>query len=190
VTGIVKQILFQEGDSVQKGAVLLRLEADKQASQVLQSQANTASSAAMIQMKQASMAQAQAELSASQSRLNLAETEFNRFESLHKQQFVSDLELAQKRTAYDSARADVEVSSKRLHAVKSEVQQARQNTVASGQVVQYNRALADDTVIRAPFSGKIGLKYVAPGDTVSPGQKLVSVVQTDSLKVAFNVPER
>ena len=190
ITGVVKQILFQEGDAVQKGDILIRLEADKQMAQVLQSQANTASNASSIQMKQASLAQAQAELSASESRLNLAETEFKRFETLHHQQFVSDLELAQKRTAYDSAKADLEVAHKRLNAVKSEVSQARQNTAASGQIVHYNQALANDTIIRSPFAGKIGLKYVATGDTVSQGQKLVSVVQTDGLKVAFNVPER
>jgi membrane fusion protein, multidrug efflux system len=190
ITGIVKQILFQEGDTVQKGDVLIRLEADKQTAQVLQSQANSASDAATIQMKQASLAQAQAELTATQSRLNLAETEFRRFETLHKQQFVSDLELAQKHTAYDSAQADVAVAHKRLNSAKSEVSQARQNTAASGQVVHYNQALANDTVIRSPFTGKIGLKYVALGDTVAPGQKLLSVVQTENLKVAFNVPER
>jgi membrane fusion protein (multidrug efflux system) len=46
------------------------------------------------------------------------------------------------------------------------------------------------TEIRAPFTGKIGLKYVSPGAYVTPATALTTISQVDQLKLQFNVPER
>lgn len=46
------------------------------------------------------------------------------------------------------------------------------------------------TEIRAPFSGKMGLRNVSPGAYVTPATILTTISQTDQLKVQFNVPER
>lgn len=46
------------------------------------------------------------------------------------------------------------------------------------------------TEIRAPFSGKIGLKYVSPGSYVSPSTRIASLQEIDPIKVNFSVPER
>lgn len=46
------------------------------------------------------------------------------------------------------------------------------------------------TEIRAPFSGRLGLKNVSPGAYVTPAQILTTISQVNRLKVQFNVPER
>jgi len=46
------------------------------------------------------------------------------------------------------------------------------------------------TEIRAPFSGKLGLKNVSPGAYVSPADVITSISQVDKLKLQFNIPER
>jgi membrane fusion protein (multidrug efflux system) len=46
------------------------------------------------------------------------------------------------------------------------------------------------TEIRAPFSGKLGLKNVSPGAYVTPATVLTSVSQLDKIKIQFSVPER
>jgi len=46
------------------------------------------------------------------------------------------------------------------------------------------------TEIRAPFSGKLGLKNVSPGAYVTPSTVMTSISQVNKLKVQFNVPER
>ena len=50
-------------------------------------------------------------------------------------------------------------------------------------------AQADKTVIRAPFSGRMGLRQVAVGDYVGPGQDLVSIESLDRMKLEFRLPE-
>ena len=46
------------------------------------------------------------------------------------------------------------------------------------------------TEIRAPFSGKLGLKNISPGAYVTPSTILTSISQVNQLKIEFNVPER
>lgn len=46
------------------------------------------------------------------------------------------------------------------------------------------------TEIRAPFSGKLGLKNISPGAYVTPTNILTTISQVNKLKIQFNVPER
>ena len=52
------------------------------------------------------------------------------------------------------------------------------------------RARLDKTVVRAPFSGILGLRRVSPGNYLEAGQELVNLEAIDVLKVDFSVPER
>ena len=46
------------------------------------------------------------------------------------------------------------------------------------------------TVIRAPFSGVIGLRNVSPGAVVTPNTLIARLQQISSLKLDFSIPER
>ncbi len=46
------------------------------------------------------------------------------------------------------------------------------------------------TVIRAPFSGKLGLKEVSVGAYVTPQSVLTTIQKTSDIKIDFNVPEK
>ncbi len=46
------------------------------------------------------------------------------------------------------------------------------------------------TVVRAPFSGKIGLTTISPGAYVTPATIIAVINQTDQLKLDFSVPEK
>ncbi|MCK5352069.1 efflux RND transporter periplasmic adaptor subunit, partial [bacterium] len=51
------------------------------------------------------------------------------------------------------------------------------------------QAQLDKTVLRAPFDGVLGLRYVSVGEYVQPGQPIVNLDDTDPLKGDFRVPE-
>ncbi|MBK9104545.1 MAG: efflux RND transporter periplasmic adaptor subunit [Saprospiraceae bacterium] len=46
------------------------------------------------------------------------------------------------------------------------------------------------TEIRAPFSGKLGLKNVSPGGYITPSTIITTISQVNTLKIQFNIPER
>lgn len=52
------------------------------------------------------------------------------------------------------------------------------------------QARIDHTELRAPFSGKIGLKYVSRGSYISPDSRIATLQEIDPIKIDFSVPER
>ena len=46
------------------------------------------------------------------------------------------------------------------------------------------------TNVRAPFSGKVGLKNISPGAYITPATIITTIGQVSNLKLQFNVPER
>lgn len=50
-------------------------------------------------------------------------------------------------------------------------------------------AQIDKTVIKAPFSGRLGLRLVSEGAYVSPATAIGTLQQTDKIKIDFSVPE-
>lgn len=52
------------------------------------------------------------------------------------------------------------------------------------------RARKGDRVIRAPFSGVVGLSDIAPGALISPGSPIVSLDDLGVIRVDFDVPDR
>jgi membrane fusion protein (multidrug efflux system) len=52
------------------------------------------------------------------------------------------------------------------------------------------RANIDKKTIRAPFSGKLGITTVNPGQYVNPGDKIVTLQTIDPIYVDFNLPQK
>lgn len=57
-------------------------------------------------------------------------------------------------------------------------------------IAEAARAQQRDRVIRAPFSGTVGLTDIAPGALVSPGSPIVSLDDLSVIRVDFDVPDR
>ncbi len=64
------------------------------------------------------------------------------------------------------------------------------NQVGSLQAdIQYTNALIDKTIIRAPFSGIVGLRQVSPGAFVTSADVIATLQQTSRIKIDFTLPE-
>lgn len=75
-------------------------------------------------------------------------------------------------------------------AISQEAYDASANKVASLQAeLDILHVRLDRCLIRAPFSGRIGLRQVSEGAYISVGQALVNLVQERPLKIEFEVPE-
>ena len=58
---------------------------------------------------------------------------------------------------------------------------------AQAQIV---RAQLARTTLRAPFSGKIGLRSISVGEYVTPSMAIANLMSTNPVKVSFSVPEK
>ena len=108
-------------------------------------------------------AQAQtADISQAQAALTLAEINYRRWKSLGDQGIAAKATVDQYQTAVQQAQAGVEMAKSRL----------------------------GDRVIRAPFSGVVGLTDVTPGTLINPGGAIVSLDDISVIRVDFDVPDR
>lgn len=84
------------------------------------------------------------------------------------------------------------------HGALSKAEHDRLKTQCTAQLYQANAAqantdlagkLAGDTIIRAPFEGVVGERYVNVGEYVTPPSRVASVFLIDPVRVSLSVPE-
>ena len=113
----------------------------------------------------------------------LARTEFARAQTLHQGKLISQAEFEQKSAQRESAERQYDV------AVNGAEQQYQSLMAARARVTVAQKALAD-TVVRAPFAGVVGERFVSVGDYVTRGTKVASVMRVNPLRVELTVPEQ
>lgn len=72
---------------------------------------------------------------------------------------------------------------------RSDYDQTRANFAVDQARVASARTSVSKMTLRAPFSGRIGLREVSVGDFVSIGQDLVTLVRMDPIEIDFSLPE-
>lgn len=78
-----------------------------------------------------------------------------------------------------------------IDAVSQQDLDAAQNTVDGLKAqIQLTKAQIEKSEIRAPFSGRIGLRYVSPGSFINTTTPIATLIKDDLLKLEFSVPER
>lgn len=118
---------------------------------------------------QAALAQAAAQTARARATLGNAVVELRRAEALFKAQAGSQQELEARKAAAEQARADLGAA------------QANQRAAALN---------VEFTQVRAPLSGRISDRRVAPGNLVTADQTvLTSIVNDDPIRFAFEAPE-
>ncbi len=55
---------------------------------------------------------------------------------------------------------------------------------------QLIKAQIAKTAVKAPFSGKIGLRTISPGTYITPTVLVAKLVNTTKLKITFSIPEK
>lgn len=103
-----------------------------------------------------------AELDALIAERSLAQIRFDRTARLLKENSVS-------RSAYDEARAELDVVSARVAA---------------------KQAMIEKKTVRAPFSGQMGIRQVDRGQYLTPGTRIVNLQSSDPIYTDFTLPER
>jgi len=169
ITGTLTQVLIEEGDHVQKGQVLARLEDSALRAGLVAARANVASAQAQVATAQAQLAQAQADE--------------RRQNELVASGMVSKQAAEQARTVVATDLAQLEARRREADAAGAQLAQAQVNF--------------DYTIVRAPFAGVVTEKAAQVGEIVSPLSAgggftrtgVGTIVDMDSLEVEVDVAE-
>ena len=159
--GRLLSVEVRVGDRVEAGAVLARLDPVDLAEQIAQAQAQVAAAQADERRVQVELVQARSELA--------------RSTLLAEQKLISAQELETQRARVDALRAGGGSASAR-------------STEAKAKIALLDKRLAE-SVVKAPFAGRVAERYVDPGAIVSGGTRLVRLVEESPLRMRFEVPE-
>jgi RND family efflux transporter MFP subunit len=115
--------------------------------------------------------------------VQLAQNDFGRAERLYKDKLLSQSDFDQRSAQFEATQRQYDV------AKNGAAQQFQALRGARARVTVAQKALAD-TVVRAPFAGAVGERFVSVGDYVTKGNKVASVVRLDPLRVELTIPEQ
>jgi RND family efflux transporter MFP subunit len=168
-TGRVVEVLIEEGQHVEQGQVIARLD-------------SSGTSAALAEAS-ARLAQAQADLDAARIATEDAAPMFRRNEKQHAAALISSQAFDAAKATYHATAADLVVRSRAVDVARAGLLVAQRNH--------------EDTVIRAPFAGIVTVKAAQPGEIVSPLSAsngfartgIGTIVDMDSMEVEVDVSE-
>ncbi|MFN4195211.1 MAG: efflux RND transporter periplasmic adaptor subunit [Thermosynechococcus sp.] len=176
--GLLAALYVEQGDRVKAGQIIARMDSRDEQAQLAQAQANLAEAIArrdrvLAGNRAEEIAQAAAQVRAAASRVQLAEERLKRNEFLAAEGVIPRDTLDELRANRDSAIASLNEAQKRLQLLQrgsrsEEIRQAEAGVAAAQAQVQAARAVLEDTIIRAPFTGIITQKYANPGAFVTP----------------------
>ncbi len=114
--------------------------------------------------------------------LDRAEADYRRFAQLLDEGAISRSEHDFKRADFLSAKAVYETTVNQMRNLYQQLQAQKVRVTMMRKTLQ-------DTVIRAPFSGLISEKYANVGSYAKKGEKVLTLVRVDPLRIELTIPE-
>jgi HlyD family secretion protein len=197
--GRVAEVVPREGDAVSAGQILARLDAAELDAARGFAVAQVAAAEARLReleggARGGEVAQARAALRSAEQRAVDARREAERARRLHEGGAVSRQALDRAETALEVAEAARDQASESLALViegpRAEIIQAQRAMVeqARAGLARADANLAN-AVIAAPFSGLVTVRHRQPGETVSPGAPILTLMDPDDRWVRIYVAE-
>ncbi len=174
VQGKLVEVLFREGDDLETGQVAALLD-DAQIKADIQ-----AAEAAVVQAKEAAQV-ARENVKSMQSQQELAAVTLRRTEALIKKGFISAAALDKDISTMRTANANLASARNRVLEADATVQEkiARVASLKSN---------LDDLTLKAPVNGRILYRLAEPGEVLSPGGKVFSLLDMNDVYMYVYLP--
>ncbi len=202
IGGRIDEILVNEGDFVDSGDVLARMQVDSLRAQLDEARAAQAQAASSVDTAIAQVAMRESDIAAAESRVAQAESELDaarrrlqRSEALASSGAASAQQLDDDRARTHSARAGVQAAKAQvaaaraaLAAARTQVIGARAAVTAAAATVARIQSEIDDGTLTAPRTGRVQYLIAQPGEVVAPGGKILNLVDLSDVYMNFFLP--
>lgn len=200
--GRLQEVLVREGDFVEQGQVLARLQTDllvaqrdESRAQLAQAKTNVATAMAQVAARQGDYQSAVAAIAQQESVLNAARSKHARSAKLAEQGMWPRQELDNDLAALKSAEAATTAARARATAAQAAIDAARSQvagaqaavTAAEAAVARADTNIAD-TTLTAPRPGRVQYKVANVGEIVPAGGKVLNMVDPSDVYMTFFLP--
>ncbi|MEO1140424.1 MAG: HlyD family efflux transporter periplasmic adaptor subunit [Pseudomonadota bacterium] len=176
LAGQVAEVLVSEGDWVEPGQSVARLDTTQLEAELHQAQAS------VLQAQQQKL-QAEALLRQRQSEVVTAEANFARVSQLADDGFNSQAQLDAQRTILDTAQAA-------LAAAEAGIALADATIAAATAAVEGAQSLIEDSNLRASRAGRVQYVLTHPGEVLAAGSSAVTLTDLSDMYMTIFLPTR
>lgn len=175
VGGTVVENRLTEGQPVQQGDLLVRLDAADLRIQVAQTEAQVAA----VRRSEAALKE---QLDLWRHHLSTARSDLDRFRELRQRGTISPQQLNQAEDRFREAQG-------RVGMLQAQIAEARAQITAAEQQAALLQQQLDKTEIHAPISGTVQTKAVEAGELATPGRAVAVLVDLSRLELEIYIPE-
>jgi HlyD family secretion protein len=199
IPGRVVEILKREGDFVQAGEVLARMETEVLRAQQAEARAEVRQAENAYLTAQSVVAQRKSELAAAQAvvgqrraELDASEKRLRRSLALVDEGAASRQQLDDERAQRLSAQAAVSAAQAQVAAARAAIDAAKSQVVEAQSVIEAAKATVarlqadiDDSELRAPRDGRVQYRVAEPGEVLSAGGRVLNMVDLSDVYMTF-----
>jgi HlyD family secretion protein len=174
--GRIKEILAREGDLVEAGQVLVRMDTSELDAQL-------AKDKAVLAENEESAAGVRTEIAKNDGELRLAEVEYKRSQELLSRRAIAREEYDRYKTRRDTAKATLDGSNAKLKT-------ANQSIGAAAAVVKRTEAMLEDTTLKSPVRGRVLYRLAEPAEVVALGGKVLTLISLGDIYMEIYLPSQ
>lgn len=203
IAGRLQEVLVNEGDFVEPGQVLARIQSDSLEAQLAEAEAqhrqagNAVTSAeAQVTARESDKLAAEAAVAQKQSELAAEQARLTRSESLAKTGALSAQSLDDDRAkvlSYEAgikaAKAQVAAAEAAILAAKAQVSGAKSTVEAAAATVVRIKADINDCTLKSPRHGRVQYRVAQVGEVLGIGGKVLNLVDLSDVYMTFFLPE-
>lgn len=200
--GRIEDILVDEGEFVNAGQTLARMDTDVLEAQLREAQAQLERARIGVRTAQSQVRQRDAEIRAAravvaqrQAELEAARKQLARTEGLVASGTEPQERLDEVRARFEGARAAVAAAEAQVAAAESAKNVAEATVVSAGSEIEAVQATIErieadinDSILTSPRDGRVQYRVAEPGEVVSPGGAVLNLVDVGDVYMTFFLP--
>jgi len=200
--GRVREILVGEGDYVEPGQELVRMDTDTLSAQLREAEAGLKQARIGVDTAQDQVTQAEAEKRAAEAvvaqrraELNIARQTFDRSKALVERGATPVQQLDQNTATLEGAKAALSAAEAQAASAEAAINSARSGVVAAEASVEASEATVQrikadiaDSTLTSPRSGRVQYRVAQPGEIVAAGGAVLNLVDLTDVYMTFFLP--
>jgi len=200
--GRIKEILVDEGDFVEPGQVLARMDTEQLESRRKQAEAekrraeiSIETAGNLVKQREAEREAAAAVVAQREAQLDVASRKYQRSQRLIRTNATSQQTLDDDRAAEQGARAALGAAKAQLAATEAGISAAKAQVVDAKAAVDAAQAAIttivtdiNDSTLKAPRAGRIQYRVAQPGEVLSAGGRVLNLIDVGDVFMTFFLP--
>ncbi len=200
ISGKVDSIFVEEGNRVEKGEVICKLNTESLELKLMEARANLRAAKAQLDLvrkgaREEEIKSAGENVVQARSSLENSESNLKRIERLRSEGVASESQFENARTVYEVARARYEMALKQYELIKKgarkeEIELAGANYDRALSLVKLVEKQISDATVTSPIYGIVTTKFIEAGEIARVGTPLVTVSDLSRLWIRIYLSEK